>query len=130
MKLAGGPIHWFSKKQENVTLSATEAEYMAMTRGTKDVLWLRELLNEYGYPESGPTPFYVDNTGAVYLSRDPIVNAQTAARWCSNAFRTTGTEQTQDHHRDPSTSHRSTSRLPHQTPRQSCFTEGNRAWQE
>jgi hypothetical protein len=74
---AGGPVHWFSKKQDSVTLSATESEYVAMTAGTRDVIWLRELLREYGVGEPGPTPLYIDNMGAKYLAAEPIVNAQT-----------------------------------------------------
>jgi hypothetical protein len=71
---AGGPVHWFSRKQDNITLSATEAEFGAMSEGTREVRWLRLLLSDLGHPPDGPTPLYVDNMGAVLQSKDPLVN--------------------------------------------------------
>jgi len=70
---AGGPVHWFSRKQDNITLSATEAEFGAMSEGTREIRWLRLLLEDFGHPQSGPTPLYVDNLGAVLQSKDPLL---------------------------------------------------------
>jgi hypothetical protein len=67
-------VHWFSNQQANITLSTTEAEYVAMTVGGRDILWLRQLLVDLGDPPTGPTPLFVDNLGAVHLSKDPIVS--------------------------------------------------------
>src|SRR5687767_3050202 len=39
-KLHGGAISWSSKCQPTVVLSSTEAEYMALTHSTKEVIWL------------------------------------------------------------------------------------------
>ena len=36
----GGAVLWLSKKQELVTLSMTEAEYVATTHAAKEVIWL------------------------------------------------------------------------------------------
>ena len=77
LTFAGGPIHWFSKRQKNITLSATQSEYNALTAGTADVMWVRELLAFYGLPPERPTPVLCDNSGAVYLSKDPIVDQRT-----------------------------------------------------
>ena len=44
--LDGGAISWSSEKQELVTLSTTEAEYMAATHAAKEAIWLRRLLQE------------------------------------------------------------------------------------
>eukprot|EP00253_Pinus_taeda_P034798 PITA_34798 len=38
--LFGGAVNWMSKKQSVVALSTTEAEYMAATHASKEVVWL------------------------------------------------------------------------------------------
>jgi hypothetical protein len=65
-----GAISWSARKQELVTTSTCEAEYVAMANVTKEVLWLRQLLSEIGYPQSAPTPVLADNQGAIILSED------------------------------------------------------------
>ena len=42
----GGAVSWSSKRQEIVSLSTTESEYVAATHGMKEALWLRSLLSE------------------------------------------------------------------------------------
>ena len=37
--IAGGAVAWSSKKQQTVTLSTAEAEYIATTHVAKQVLW-------------------------------------------------------------------------------------------
>ena len=37
----GGAVTWSSKKQELVTLSTTEAEYVAATHAAKEAIWIR-----------------------------------------------------------------------------------------
>lgn len=43
--LGGCPILWEARKQKTVALSATEAEYMALSDATKEVIYLRHFLN-------------------------------------------------------------------------------------
>jgi hypothetical protein len=42
----GGAVSWSSKKQELVTLSTTEAEYVAATHAAKELIWFKQLLSE------------------------------------------------------------------------------------
>ena len=60
-----------------MTLSATEAKFGAMTAGVRDTLWIRDLMTELHHPPSLPTPVWVDNSAAVQISKDPIVNSKT-----------------------------------------------------
>jgi hypothetical protein len=49
----GGAMSWLSKKQELVTLSTTEAEYVAATHTAKEAMWLCRLINEVYGPLNG-----------------------------------------------------------------------------
>ncbi|MCO5560235.1 hypothetical protein L7F22_013846 [Adiantum nelumboides] len=57
--LARGSISWQSKKQDRVTLSSTEAEYVAMTLALKEGIWLKHLLMETTLFANQPPDFYV-----------------------------------------------------------------------
>ena len=67
--LAGTCIHWASKRQTCIAMSTTEAEIIAASSLALEVVYMRRLLAELGMPQ-GRTPLYVDNSGAVELSRD------------------------------------------------------------
>ena len=51
----GGAVSWSLKKQEIVSLSTTESEYVAATHGMKEALWLRNLLTEAFKPLDNAT---------------------------------------------------------------------------
>jgi len=40
-KLNSGTILWCSRKQDIVSLSSTESEYIALTEGCKELQWIR-----------------------------------------------------------------------------------------
>jgi hypothetical protein len=71
---AGGPISWRSTKQRITALSTTEAEYIAITEVLKEVLYLRKLLFELGFPQTEPTKIYCDNLAAVSLTKNPVIH--------------------------------------------------------
>jgi hypothetical protein len=66
-KLAGGAFSWASKKQQGSSLSSTEAEYLALSEGAREAVWLRMLLEECGQSQ-GAIPLHCDNQGAIKLS--------------------------------------------------------------
>jgi hypothetical protein len=63
-----GMFYSRSTKQSNVTLSSTEAELYAAVEATKDIIWFRGLLAEIGFPQTSPTPLYVDNASMMVLA--------------------------------------------------------------
>ena len=46
--LGGTAVSWVSKLQKIVALSTTEAEYVAVTEASKEMIWLRCFLQELG----------------------------------------------------------------------------------
>jgi hypothetical protein len=47
--ITGGVVSWVSKLQTVVTLSTTEAEYMATTQDYKEAIWMKKLMEELGH---------------------------------------------------------------------------------
>ena len=66
---AGAVIGYGSKRQQSIALSSTEAEIMAASQAATEIMYFRGLLYEFGR-ELEPTILYVDNQGAVELSKD------------------------------------------------------------
>jgi hypothetical protein len=46
--LGSAPVTWSCKKQSAIALSSAEAEYRAAVLASQEVLWLRQLLTEFG----------------------------------------------------------------------------------
>ena len=67
---AGAVVAYGSKRQHCIALSSTEAEIMAASQAAAELLYIRGLLTEMGVDLGGPTTLYVDNSGAVELSKD------------------------------------------------------------
>ena len=42
--LGSAVVSWFSRKQKSVSLSSSEAEYMAASQGSCEAIWLRKML--------------------------------------------------------------------------------------
>jgi len=74
-----GTVSWSAKKQPIITLSSTEAEYVALTHAAKDILWIHKLLKELSFLHSLslPTTLYCDNQGAITLSKDAKFHGRT-----------------------------------------------------
>ena len=74
-----GVVSWSSKKQPIITLSSTEAEYVALTHSSKDIIWIHKLLTEFSsiFPLTPPTTLFCDNQGAIRLSKDSTFHGRT-----------------------------------------------------
>ncbi len=76
--LAGGSITWNSRLQRSVSLSSTEAEYMAMCAAAQEMLYLKQLLLELLQEQnSGPIILYEDNQGCMALAERPAFQPRT-----------------------------------------------------
>ncbi|SGY55440.1 BQ5605_C006g04025 [Microbotryum silenes-dioicae] len=73
----GGAISWIAKRQTLVTLSSTEAEYVAMSYATREGIWLCCLLADLGFEQTAPTRLRGDNQSAITLAKHPAFHART-----------------------------------------------------
>ena len=67
------PISWSSRKQNLVATSTCNAEYVALSEATCEVIWLQKLLTFIKLPNMTyqPAQMYSDNTGAIALCYNP-----------------------------------------------------------
>lgn len=74
--LSGAAISWSSKRQPVVTLSTTEAEFVAAASCACQVVWLRRILESIGIAqrEEESTVMYCDNMSTIKLSRNPVMH--------------------------------------------------------
>jgi hypothetical protein len=72
--MANAAVSWCAKKQDCNTLSSAEAEYVALCSATKEIVWLRQVLNELGFEQLKPTTVYCDNQAAIHMANDNILN--------------------------------------------------------
>jgi len=66
-RLGDGTVAWSSRKQTSVAMSSTEAEYIAASYASKELLWFRQLLKDMNIPMKGPTIIHEDNQGCIRL---------------------------------------------------------------
>lgn len=66
LELCGAAVIYKSKQQSVVSLSTTEAEYIAASMAIRETLWLHGLLEEVHIPLRS-TNLYIDNQGAIEM---------------------------------------------------------------
>ncbi|GAA0161781.1 transmembrane signal receptor [Lithospermum erythrorhizon] len=69
-------VSWFSKKQNSVSLSTAEAEYIAAGSSCTQLIWMKQMLEEYGV-KLGVMTLYCDNMSAISISKNPVQHSRT-----------------------------------------------------
>ena len=59
--VGGNLVTWRSKKQNVVSRSSVEAEYMGMAHGVYEIIWLQKLLWGLGFKQKEVMKLYCDN---------------------------------------------------------------------
>ena len=72
MSLNGAPISWRSCRQGGVTLSSSEAEYVAASAVAQENAYLRSLLTGFDRAPVGPTCVWEDNAACILMSENPV----------------------------------------------------------
>ena len=74
--LCGGAVSWKSCWQDcdsdRVSLSTSEAEYVAASQCGQEVLYLREIMRDFGFAALTPTQVYEDNLACIAMSENPV----------------------------------------------------------
>lgn len=66
----GGAVVYQSKTQSITAGSSTEAEFIAAHSAGKIARYLRRILSQIGFEQSGPTPIFIDNEPALKIIND------------------------------------------------------------
>jgi hypothetical protein len=74
LNVMGNIITYRSKRQDCISVSTTEAEYVAACFCALILVWLRRLLAQLGFQQFGPTILHEDNTGCIIMASDEIIN--------------------------------------------------------
>nr|GEY52062.1 retrovirus-related Pol polyprotein from transposon TNT 1-94 [Tanacetum cinerariifolium] len=69
-------VCWSSKKQNCVSISIAESEYVAVSSCCAQVLWIRTQLMDYGFFYD-KVPIYYDSKSAIAISCNPIQHTRT-----------------------------------------------------
>ena len=73
----GGAVSWSAKRQEIISLSTTESEYVAAVYAAKEALWLRSLISQLFGIELTTTTLFSDNQSAIALTKEHQYHART-----------------------------------------------------
>ncbi|WVZ52815.1 hypothetical protein U9M48_003837 [Paspalum notatum var. saurae] len=69
-------VSWSSRKQASVSLSTTEAEYIAAASCCSQLLWMKATLSDFGL-RFGKIPLLVDSTSAISVAKNPVLHSIT-----------------------------------------------------
>ena len=74
--LGNNLVSWFCKKQNSISLSTAEAEYIAAGSACTQLMWMKQMLADYGL-EQGTLTLFCDNMSAIYISKNPVQHSRT-----------------------------------------------------
>jgi hypothetical protein len=77
MFVGGNLVSWKSKKQSVVARSSAEAEYRAMASAACELIWLKQLIADLGFPSITPMTLFCDNQAAMHIASNPVFHERT-----------------------------------------------------
>ena len=67
---------WSSRKQPIVTLSTTEAEYVAATTCACQAIWMKRILKEIEHEQDEEMILFCDNASTIKLSKNAVLHGK------------------------------------------------------
>ena len=68
----GGPISWKSRRQDNVSLLTSEAEFVAASLAGQEAIYLRETFTDFVFSQNKASLLYEDNLTCVAMSENLV----------------------------------------------------------
>ncbi|RVW16805.1 Retrovirus-related Pol polyprotein from transposon RE1 [Vitis vinifera] len=68
-------VVWMSKKQNSISLSIAEAEYIATGSCCSQLLWIKQILRDYRI-DQGTIVVFCDNTSVINISKNPVLHSR------------------------------------------------------
>ena len=75
--IGGNPVSSSSRKQQTVSLSSGEAEYIALSAATQEAMWIRSMLTELGFKPKEASKIWLDNQSALAVAKNPELHSRT-----------------------------------------------------
>ena len=69
IKLFGSSVVWYSRKQSTISLSTTEAEYIALATAVSYTCGIKNLIEEFGLYIKNSIPIYEDNQPTIQIAQ-------------------------------------------------------------
>ena len=74
--LGGRLVSWLSKKQDCISQSIMEVEYVATKNNSNQVMWMKQMLKDIQIEFIEPIVIYCDNTSTVNMSKNPVLHSK------------------------------------------------------
>jgi hypothetical protein len=74
--IGGTTVSWILKLQKVVSLSTIEAEYVATTEASKEMIWLQRFMEELGKKQEN-SRLYCDNESSIHISKNSTFHSKT-----------------------------------------------------
>ena len=73
----GCVVSWRSRSQRSVTLSSSEAEYVAASETVTEMIYIKQVLEGMGEKVKTPMKLNIDNVGAIYMAKNQAPGQRT-----------------------------------------------------
>ncbi|XP_073051323.1 secreted RxLR effector protein 161-like [Primulina eburnea] len=74
--LGNNLVSWYSKKQNCISLSTAESEYVATASCCSQLVWMNQMIEDYGF-HSDTMIVHCDNSSAIDISKNHVQHSRT-----------------------------------------------------